>query len=185
MMRRVSPVLFLLCLVGLTLERPAFAQTDDVLTQRGDMGRTSAYLNEKTLSPANVKTPTFHKLYFRFLDGNAYAQPLYVSGLTIGGKSLNVIYVATENNTVYAFEDDPTDQNPNKAPIWKVNLGPSISSVTLSNDLGKGDLGCVDLTTQIGITSTPVIDRTANVVYVVAKTKQGGSTLTRFIPLTW
>ncbi len=144
----------------------------DVLTQRSDKFRSSLNLAETNLTPASIQRPgSFHKLYFRALDANAYAQPLYVSDLEIKGKKHNVIFVATENNTVYAFEDDPREQSPDHAPLWKSNLGPSIPTEQLSADIGDGPSGCGDLSTVVGITGTPVIDRSNNVLYVVAKTK--------------
>ncbi len=144
----------------------------DVLTQRNDNYRSGLNLAETNLSPESIKARgAFRKLYFRILDGDAYAQPLYVSDLEIQGKKRNVIFVATENNTVCAFEDDPRQRDPGQAPLWKTNLGPPIPTEVLSQDLNVNPPGCTDLTTVIGITGTPVIDRANNVLYVVAKTK--------------
>lgn len=144
----------------------------DVLTQRNDNCRSGLNLAETNLTPASVKLPgLFHKLYCRILDADVYAQPLYVSDLEIQGRKHNLIFVATENNTVYAFEDDPRQKNPYQASLWKLNLGPSIPTQELSKDIGDSPAGCADLTTVIGITGTPVIDRSNNVLYVVAKTK--------------
>src|SRR5712692_6842884 len=95
-----------LSLLALLLPATAAAPVD-VLTQRGDNARTSLYLEERDLSPGTVSSGNFGKLYFREVDGNPYAQPLYVSGIDIKGKARNVIYVATEANAVYAFEDNP------------------------------------------------------------------------------
>jgi hypothetical protein len=147
----------------------------DVLTQRNDNFRSGLNLAETNLTPASLKTPNlFHKLYYRILDADAYAQPLYVSDLEIQGARHNLIFVATENNSIYAYEDDPDDRSPNQAPFWKTNLGPAIPTVELSRDLGDNPPGCTDLTPLIGATGTPVIDRSKSVLYVVVKTKSSG-----------
>jgi len=144
----------------------------DVLTQRNDNFRSGLNLAETNLTPALLKSPgSFHKLYSRLLDANVYAQPLYVSDLEIHGKKHNLIFVATENNTVYAFEDDARERSPDQTPLWKTNLGPSIPSEELSVDIGDPPSGCTDLTTVIGITGTPVIDRANKTLYVVVKSK--------------
>jgi hypothetical protein len=91
--------------------------------------------------------------------------------LEIRGRKHSVIFVATESNTVCAFEDDPSDTNQRAAPLWQTNLGPCVPTEELSQDIGDPPSGCTDLTTVIGITGTPVIDRSNNVLYVVAKTK--------------
>jgi hypothetical protein len=157
------------------LTYPLALSSADVLTQRNDNLRSGLNLAETVLTPASVRMPgAFGKLYFRILDANAYAQPLYVTGLEIRKQSHNVIIVATENNTIYAFEDDPQNKNPQQPPLWKAQLSPSIPAEELSQDLGKGVGGCDNLTTQIGITGTPVIDRPNYVLYVVAKTKSAG-----------
>src|SRR5579864_9749602 len=97
----------------------SFAQVS-VLTQHNDNGRTGQNLNETVLNTSNVNVSNFGKLFFRTVDQNVYAQPLYVSNLNIGGRTRNVLYVATENNTVYAFDaDDPLANT----PLWRVNLG--------------------------------------------------------------
>ena len=115
----------------------------------------------------------FGKLCFRLLDGNVYAQPLYVSQLEIPHRGQrNVLFVATEHNSVYAFDADDTNQNSTTAVIWgPVSLGRAVHSEVLSVGLGLPPGECVDLTTEIGITSTPVIDLASNTIYVVAKTK--------------
>jgi hypothetical protein len=144
----------------------------DVLTQRNDNFRSGLNLAETNLTPAILKSPgLFQKLYFRILDANAYAQPLYVSDLEIHGEKHNLIIAATENNTVCAFEDEPNEKNPHHAPLWRTNFGSSIPTAELSQDIGDGPAGYTDLTTVVGITGTPVIDRSKNVLYAVAKSK--------------
>jgi hypothetical protein len=137
----------------------------NVLTQHNDNFRTGANLSEFVLTTSNVNTSQFGKLYTRArLDGQIYAQPLYVQGLTISNKTRNVIYVCTEHNGVYAFDaDDAAASN----ALWHVNLGPSVPSSDLNN--------CGDLAPEVGITATPVIDLVGGTIYVAAKTKESGN----------
>src|ERR1039457_1150644 len=131
------------------LESPTSALAVNVLTQHNDNFRTGANLSENVLTVSNVSTSQFGKLFSRAVDGQIYAQPLYVSGLTISNKLRNVVYVATEHNSVYAFDaDDPSTSN----ALWHVNLGSSVPIADIS--------GCSDLQPEIGITATPVIDLT-------------------------
>ncbi|MFL6450454.1 MAG: hypothetical protein ACJ746_22655 [Bryobacteraceae bacterium] len=146
----------------------------DVLTQHNDLARTGTNLTETTLTPSTLSQGKFGKLCFRLVDGNPYAQPLYASRVQITGRGgRNVVIVATEHNTVFAFDADDTDQNSTTALLWKSDsLGPSVPSDVLSKDItSDGDRSkCVDLTTEIGITSTPVISPDKTRLYVVAKT---------------
>jgi PQQ-like domain len=129
-----------------------------VLTQHNDVGRTGATTDEKTLRPSNVSVNTFGKVFSRAVDGQVYAQPLYVGG--VGNR--NVVYIATEHNSVYAFDADDASAT---QPIWQSNFGPSVPSV---------DTSCSLLAPEIGITSTPVIDRGSSTMWVSAKSKEGG-----------
>jgi hypothetical protein len=145
----------------------------DVLTQHNNGARTGANLNETALTPDKLKQGKFGKLCFRLVDGNPYAQPLYASHVPIEGVGTrNVVIIATEHNTVFAFDADDTDQHSTTALLWKSDsLGPSVPSEVLSRDIARGDPAkCVDLTTEIGITSTPVISPDKTKMYVVAKT---------------
>src|SRR5271166_5328185 len=96
-----------------------------VLTQHNDNGRTGQNLNETVLNINNVNVSNFGKLFFRTVDQNVYAQPLYVPNLNIAGQTRNVLYVATEANSVYAFDADDPLAN---APLWRVNLGTPVPS---------------------------------------------------------
>src|ERR1700683_4489414 len=142
-----------------------------VLTQHDDNSRTGQNLNETTLNTSNVSQSTFGKLFYRTVDGFIYAQPLYVPGLEIQGATHNVVYVATQHNSVYAFDAD----NPNEpAPLWQVNLGTSVPSqdiCILTGDTNPADCPYYDISPEIGITSTPVIDPVAGIIYVVNRTK--------------
>ena len=148
----------------------AFGQVS-VLTQHNDNARTGQNLNETTLNTSNVNQNSFGKLFWRTVDGFIYAQPLYVPGLTIQGATHNVVYVATQHNSVYAFDAD----NPNApAPLWQVNLGtpvPSQDICIITGDTNPGDCPYYDISPEIGITSTPVIDPVAGIIYVVNRTK--------------
>lgn len=135
-----------------------------VLTSRNDAARTGANPKEKTLSVTNVKAATFGKLFTRPLDGAVFAQPLYVGGAD--GK--NVVYIATEHNTVYAFNAD--DTRANAPPLWKKNFGPSLPSA---------DTGCSLLSPEIGITATPVIDLAAKTIWFTSRNKENGRVLHR------
>ncbi len=133
----------------------------DVTTYKNDVLRTGQNLTESVLTTANVTSATFGLLRTLMVDGKVDAQPLYLSKLTLAGASHNVVYVATENNSVYAFDSD------SGATLWKVSLTPS-------GETTSDTRGCGQVTPQIGITSTPVIDRGAGVhggVFAVAMTK--------------
>src|SRR5262245_41226247 len=92
--------------LGRTLALAVVAARADaqVLTSQYDNARTGATLVEKTLTPANVNADTFGKLFTLTVDGDVYAQPLYLPRVTIGGQTRGVVYVATEHNSVYAFD---------------------------------------------------------------------------------
>ncbi len=138
----------------------------NVLTQHNDNYRAGANLNETALNTATVNALRFGKLFSRAVDGYIYAQPLYVAQVNIPGQGArNVVYVATEHNSVYAFDADAADA---KAPLWQVNLGAPVPSTDIDPDYH-------DLTPEIGITSTPVIDPGSQTIYVVAKSKDASN----------
>ena len=120
---RCVPIL--LALVAL----PAFAQ---ITTSQYDNQRTGADVNETILTPKNVNTFKFGKIGAFKVDGPVYAQPLYVPGLDVPGKGRhNVLYVATEHDSVYAFDAD----HPGDAPLWQVSfLDPQRSIEPVSGD---------------------------------------------------
>lgn len=142
-----------------------------VLTQHNDNARTGQNLSETALNTSNVNQSSFGKLFWRTVDGYIYAQPLYVPGLTIQGATHNVVFVATQHNSIYAFDaDDPNSP----AALWHANLGTSVPMEDIcivTGDTSSGDCPYYDISPEIGITSTPVIDYTAGIIYVVARTK--------------
>jgi hypothetical protein len=132
-----------------------------VVTYKNDLMRTGQNLTESVLTTANVNSSTFGLLRNLQVDGKVDAQPLYLSKLTVAGASHNVVYVATENNSVYAFDSD------GGAVLWQVSL-------TGAGETTSDAHGCFQVVPQIGITATPVIDRSAGAhgtIFVVAMTK--------------
>jgi len=151
----------------------SLAQTP-ITTQRNGNFRSGTYTTEAALTPANVNTTSFGKLFSYPVDGRIYAQPLYVPGLTIPGKGThNVVFVVTEHDSVYAFDADSSGGG-NSVPLWQITLldaahGAASGATTVPN----GDLSTSDIVPEIGITSTPVIDLSTNTIYVLGKTKEG------------
>src|SRR5262249_39421891 len=139
----------------------------NVLTHHNDNNRTGANLSETVLNTSNVNRTQFGKLFSRAVDGQIYAQPLYVFNVDIPkvGRR-NVVYVATEHNTVYAFDaDDPLASE----PYWKATLDRAV--VVPTEEFGNRYGPYHDLTPELGISGTPVIDLEAQTIYVVTFTK--------------
>ncbi len=169
-------ILMLLLLLVTTV---ASAQTN-VVTHHYDNMRTGANTNETILTPANVNKLTFGKLFTSTVDGQVYAEPLYIPGITMGagtpqaGTTHNVVIIATEHDSVYVFDAD-NNGGANSAPLWQITLldaahGASSGATTVP----ATDLGTADITPEIGITGTPVIDPVSNILYIVGKTKETG-----------
>lgn len=135
----------------------------DVVTYHYDNGRSGQNLNETTLTPANVNSTTFGKKGEFTVDGRVDAQPLYLSQVTIGGQKKNVLYVATEHGSVYAFDADSINGTTSTF-LWK-------TSTLGSGETTSDNRGCGQVSPEIGITSTPVVDRSRNAIYVVAMSK--------------
>jgi uncharacterized protein (TIGR03437 family) len=140
----------------------------NVLTANNDNQRTSANLQETTLTLATVNAGNFGKLGFFPVDGQIYAQPLYASGIQIAGHGpRNVVFVVTMRNSVYAIDaDDPNSTD----PLWKINFGSSVTSSVLNFN---------DIMPEVGILSTPVIDINAQVMYVVSDTLENDTPVLR------
>jgi hypothetical protein len=132
--------------------------TTGVLTYHNDNARTGQYPVETILTPSNVRASTFGKKFAQPVDSYVYAQPLFVPGLTIRGQVHDVVFVVTENNSVYAF-----DANTSGPVLWHTNIGASLSCMDLND--------CGDLVPGAGITGTPVIDPATQTMYLVALTK--------------
>jgi hypothetical protein len=137
----------------------------DVLTHRNESFRTGANLKETCLTPENTNGSAFGRLFSLAVDGQIYAQPLIVSGLTIGGRARNVVYVATMKNNVYAFDADGGND---LRPLWHRSLGLPLPVDRIPRDVGAS-LGKFNIEPVVGITSTPVIDRGTESIFVVAK----------------
>ena len=165
----VSVVIFLL-LLGIS---SAFGQTA-VLTQHYDNARTGQNTSETILTPANVNSVQFGKLFTQSLDGMETAQPLYVPGVFIPARSSthNVVYVATQHDSVYAFDAD-NNQGSNASPLWHVNFLNPANGVTSIPEAGYACSGTPGYT-EFGIQGTPAIDLTRNAIYVLAMTLENG-----------
>lgn len=133
----------------------------DVVTYHYDVGRTGLNANETTLNPTNVSASQFGLLRVLAMDGKVDGQPLYVADLGVGGQQRNVVFGVSEHDNVYAFDAD------SGALIWK-------TSILGANETTSDDHGCSQITPEIGITSTPVIDRQAGAhgtIFVVGMSK--------------
>jgi hypothetical protein len=138
--------------------------TTDVLTYHNDIARTGQNLNETVLTASNVTSAKFGKLGFYSVDGLVDAQPLYASSVAVPSNGThNLLIAATEHDSVYAFDADTG------ATVWQ-------KSMLKSGETTSDNRGCSQVVPEIGVTSTPVIDRTSGtngVVYVVAMSKDG------------
>jgi outer membrane protein assembly factor BamB len=133
----------------------------DITTYHDDVARTGLNAHETILTPSNVNSTSFGLLRVLPADGKVDGEPLYLSNVNIGGKQQNVVYAVTEHDSVYAFNTDTGTQ------IWK-------TSVLGANETPSDDHGCDQISPEIGITSTPVIDRSAGphgTIFVVGMTK--------------
>jgi hypothetical protein len=143
-------------------------QTTSVLTYQYNNSRTGANLNETTLNPSNVNVSAFGKLHSFPVDSLVYGQPLYVPNLQIAGGVHNVVFVITENNSVYAFDADYKVST----PLWHTRVGIPVPC-SASQPVPGSNCNSVYLTSVIGITATPVIDLTQGThgaIYVEART---------------
>ncbi len=143
---------------------PAQGQAS-VLTEHNDVARTGQNTNETLLTPANVNSTSFGKLFVQNVDGSIIGQPLYLPNVVIPGQPSphNLVFVATQHDSVYAFDADS-----NQPPLWNVSFVDfehGITSVPISN------YGCMGTGfTEVGIMGTPVIDPSSGTLYLVSKT---------------
>lgn len=180
--RKLQASLRILAWVLLCAIAPALlSQTPvPVLTWRYDITHAGQNTNETALNPTNVNPSSFGKLFKLPVDSTVYAQPLYVPGLKMGdGQIHNVLFVATENDTVYAFDAD-SNGGSNSTPLWKASM------LTAAHGAGSGatavpwqDTGSPDVAPTVGITGTPVINPGHTVMYFVANTKENGAYFSR------
>jgi hypothetical protein len=138
-----------------------------VTTWHNDLSRDGVNSQEYALTTSNVATATFGKLFSCPVDGQVYAQPLWVPNLTINGAQHNVIFVATQQDTLYAFDGDASPCT----VLWQQSLLPSGETFLSNSDVNSNDIN-----PAIGIVGTPVIDLSTNTIYVVAKSKNGTGT---------
>jgi len=151
-----------------------------ILTQRYDSARDGVNASETTLTPTNVNTATFGKLFSLPVDGRVFAQPLYVPNVTIPGAGVhNVLYAATQHDSVYAFDADGLQIK----PLWTVNLATSSCPVgwTCTSVPASAGNRTTDIIPEIGITSTPVIDPITGTLFVIAKTQEVSGSITNFV----
>jgi hypothetical protein len=137
----------------------------DVTTYHNDTGRTGQNTTETILTQANVNSTMFGLLRKLAVDGRVDAEPLYLSQLSVGGVTHNVVFIMSEHDSAYAFDADTGAQ------LWKVSLAGS-------GETSSDDRGCSQVTPEIGITSTPVIDRAAGahgILYAVAMSKNSST----------
>jgi hypothetical protein len=201
-MKRLSkPVVILVLLAAMAIlpiaarkRVRATAAIPSVTTYHNDNSRTGLNSQETILTPANITSRQFGRLFTQGVDQNIFAQPLYVPNVAISGKGThNVVFVCTENDTVYAFDADrqmPALWQANmidaahggvtgEIPMGAEDIGSPIP-LTFPNQFTPQDLACAYFTlhnigTEIGITSTPVIDLSTNKMYVETKSKRPGA----------
>jgi len=136
-----------------------------VTTYHNDISRTGQNTQETILAPSNVNSSQFGKLFTVSVDGKVLAQPLYLANVYIAGGTHNVLYVATEHDSIFAIDADV-------GTIYtQVSLIPSGGSTVNSIT----DLDCTDTVPEVGISGTPVIDPSSGTLYVVAKSKVSGA----------
>lgn len=151
-----------------------------VTTYHNNNSRTGLNSQETILTPANISNHGLHRLFYQWVDANVFAQPLYVPSLAIPGQGThNVVFVATENDTVYAFDADS-----NVPPLWHANLidgahggvageiPMSPSDIGNTNVYGYAQVALNTIGPVIGITSTPVIDLSTHKMYVETKSRK-------------
>src|SRR5438093_6217008 len=146
---------------------PCAAQ--NVLTYHNDNARTGQNLNETILNPANVGVNTFGKLFILPADGKVDAEPLYVPNLTVNATTRNVVFVASEHDSVYAYDADTA------ALLWT-------KTMLQAGETPSDDRSCSQVTPEIGVTATPVIDLSSGphgTIYVVAMSKEVSSEIGR------
>jgi hypothetical protein len=167
---RVFLALLVCCLAGVAApQRPSPATKPNlpvIATAQYDNARTGANLLETILTPQNVNVGQFGRIAFFPVDGDVYAQPLYVPKLEIPGRgSHNVVFIATEKDSVYAFDADATSIE----PLWQVSF---VDAKKYISPVSNRDVFCPFIQPDVGITSTPVIDLSSKTLYALARTRE-------------
>ena len=163
-----------------TLTVTPVASSSAVLTYHNDNLRTGQNVNETTLTTANVNSSTFGKLFSLPVDGPIFAQPLYMPGVTTGTQVHNLVFVATEHDSVYAWDADTASTT----PVWHtsfINPAGGVTAIPCAEVPAKVGNDCATITPEFGITSTPVIDSSTGTLYVVAATKEVLSGTTSYV----
>jgi hypothetical protein len=177
----LAPRFFLVAFLAGLLPGLAWAQTD-VVTQHYDASRTGLNPIEVVLTPSNVNSKQFGKLFSQSVDGQIFAQPLYVSNLTIPGKGThNVVFVETENDSVYAFDAD-SNAGANARPLWHVSVIDAAHGAASGAEpvpSGSSGVHCGNIAPVYGITGTPAIDVFSRTMYLDATSMENGVVLHR------
>jgi hypothetical protein len=160
---------------GHTLTNISLADNTSVLTAKNDNWRTGQNASESQLTTNDVNTGQFGQLARYPVDGQIYAQPLFMANLAMGEKNIHdVVFVVTEHDSVYAFDADQSGATP---PLWHTSFIDPAHGIT---PFAKSDIsGCTDIGAEVGITGTPVIDGATDTLYVVALTKEQGQYMQR------
>lgn len=162
--RPLGPLLcFTVVLVG-----AAWPRHIAVVTYHNDVERTGQNISETRLTPDDVRSGRFRKLFTDPVDGAIYTQPLYIPALRVGKARHNVVLVATEHDSVYAFDADKP-----APPLWRRSLAGGIRATPVAPFV------CDDIPDEVGITGTPVIDYRRKILYVVAASEEGGRVVQR------
>ena len=178
-MKPLKKSLFTLCLLSLlALTKMASAQVS-VTTWQANTQHTGNNANETILTPGVVSSPgNFGLLFSQQLDGNtsgtisgqSFGQPLIASGISVSGTTHNIVYVCTQHDSIWAFDAD-TNVGPNANPIWSAGLLPAGTRPVPQGVVGSGDISI-----ELGITTTPVIDLSTNTIYIVSKVQRTSDT---------
>ncbi len=153
----------------------AVTDLDGVFTWHNDLARDGANTHEFALTTANVNATSFGKLFSCPVDGAVYAQPLWVANLQVAGVKHNVLFAATQHDGLYAFDADAIPC----AKLWQVSLIDSAHGAPGGETAVAGNLvgsGAGDITPEVGVTGTPVIDPAAGILYVVSKSVDAAGT---------
>ncbi len=157
----------------------AFGQ--GVLTYHADSSRTGWVSNETVLTPQQVASGRFGKLFTHDVDGAIYGQPLVVPGVRMADGSVHdLVLVVTQHDGVWAFDADDAAAT-NALPLWYISFLAEASPGVTVQPVPSGDVACEDISPEIGITSTPVVDPTTGTAYVEAKTKETSSAGIRYV----